>query len=117
MSDNEEVAKWCWVLERTEGDRAKSIQAHADAGMTYYVVDQGRAGNKPWVLAAFKRMHANGPLSPHLQIVTDAQMIASLNRRDEIRHPSQYRQTAERGSRASAGAVRDVLEKRKATLL
>lgn len=69
-----------WVVGRFLGEQAKSVLAHANMGIGYKILSQGKQGNGTWVLAAFKR--GIGQMLPdHLTRVTDPLQVARLNAR------------------------------------
>lgn len=68
-----------WVVGRFTGEQAKSVMAHANAGIGYKIIQKGPAGNS-YVLAAFRRP-CGLPLPDHLTRVTDPIQIARLQAR------------------------------------
>lgn len=58
-----------WVIGRFKGDRAKSVKQHADAGLGYFIREEGGRGTVYEVEAAF-RWPVVGPLPHHLQECT-----------------------------------------------
>lgn len=63
-----------WVIGRYKGDRAKSIKAHAEAGIGYIIVDVFGTGGAQEVVAVFRRA-CDSPLPDHLQLVRDPYKI------------------------------------------
>ena len=59
-----------WVIGSFKGDRAKSVQENADAGVGYSIIDSGGSGLNRQVVVAFRRA-VDSPLPEHLQAVTD----------------------------------------------
>ncbi|HSE29925.1 MAG TPA: hypothetical protein VLA77_05065 [Candidatus Saccharimonadales bacterium] len=68
-----------WVFGKFIGDSAKSVLAHAAAGLSYKILDQGKQGAQPWVIAAFRRATLL-PLPDHLVRITDPQKVAKLEK-------------------------------------
>lgn len=68
-----------WVVGVFEGQQAKSVIDHADAGLTYIVLERG--GNKfnPQCTAAFRRA-MDSPLPAHLIAVKDPKKIDEYER-------------------------------------
>lgn len=54
-----------WVIGTYTGDRAKSVKAHADAGMGYFIRSESGRGTAYEVEAAFLRA-TDSPLPEHL---------------------------------------------------
>lgn len=67
-----------WVKARYTGERAKSIFAHANAGIGYVVLDKPDKGES-WVVAAFRR--PSGLISHGLEEITDRKLIERLEER------------------------------------
>lgn len=67
-----------WVIGRAVGDRAKSIIAHANAGIGYFVLEQGKQGSQAFCLYATRRV-MDSPLPEHLNLVTDPIMLKKLD--------------------------------------
>jgi len=65
-----------WVIGNFEGDMAKSVVAHTNAGAGYIVIDKPTRGN---VIAAF-RMANDSPIPDHLQEVLDPTKIAKFEK-------------------------------------
>jgi len=76
---------WQWVIGKWTGDLASSVINHANAGITYFSLDQGRQGNQPYIMAAFRRVK-DSPVPEHLSIA-DEHIARKLDRRLEERHP------------------------------
>lgn len=73
-----------WVLSSYTGERAKSVKAHADSGIGYFIQQEGGAGQGHTVVAAFRR-GGNEPLEPHMQYCNPAQII-KLEKLYQARH-------------------------------
>lgn len=58
-----------WVKGRYEGERAKSVSAHADSGLGYVILERGRDGMQQYVMAASRRA-VDSPIPPHLLPLT-----------------------------------------------
>lgn len=61
-----------WVIGRFTGERAKSVKAHADAGIGYFIRQELGQGMAYAVEAAFRRP-CDGLLPEHLERVTWSQ--------------------------------------------
>ena len=84
-----DVVLYDWVVGRYTGERAKSVLAHAHAGIGYKILEEGRQGNQQWCLAASIWPEPNGPIPEHLTKVVDPFMIKKL---ENHRRPEQKRQ-------------------------
>jgi hypothetical protein len=73
-----------WCIGKQVGERAKSIIEHANNGLAYFIMDQGRQGPQAYCLYAFRRP-LDGPTPDHLS-VADASLIRKLNDRWDARH-------------------------------
>lgn len=73
-----------WCIGRAIGDRAKSIIEHANAGIGYFILEQGRQGNQATCLYAFRRA-VDGPTPESLTKVIDFAMIRKLDARADSR--------------------------------
>jgi hypothetical protein len=70
-----------WVVGQYEGERAKSVLAHAHAGLGYLVLEQGGGKYNPFCLAASIYTGAM-PLPPYLEEVRDP---TKIQRYDDMR--------------------------------
>ncbi len=70
-----------WVVGSFDGEAAKSVQAHADAGIGYIILDSAGRGQSSTVVAAFRRAE-DSPLPPHLEEVRDP---AKIDKYEKIR--------------------------------
>jgi hypothetical protein len=73
-----------WVVGRYTGERAKSVMDHANAGIGYFILQQGGKGTGMWCLAAFVRP-LDSPTPEHLTRVTDRSQLAKLEARRNAR--------------------------------
>ena len=74
-----------WVVGRAVGDRAKSIIDHANAGLSYFIMEQGKQGNQTFCLYAFRRP-MDSPVPDHLTRVVDPFQQKKLDDRYDARH-------------------------------
>lgn len=58
-----------WIKGRYDGQKAEYIQALADQGMGYIILEKGKEGNKNYIVAACLQK-ANQPLKVHLAHLT-----------------------------------------------
>lgn len=70
-----------WVVGRYTGARAKSVAAHAEAGIGYIMLENQGTSNNPDILVAFQS--TSNPLPEHLTPVTDPIKIMKY---EKIRH-------------------------------
>lgn len=75
-----------WVIGVYTGERAKSVKAHADAGIGYFIREEGGKGAQYRVIAAFKRP-MDSPIPPHLDKATPS-VATALDRLHDQRHPT-----------------------------
>ena len=68
-----------WVVGKFSGAQAKSVHAHADAGIGYIVLDHGGRGDGTSVLAAFRRP-SDSVIPPYLTEVRDPFKIAEYEK-------------------------------------
>ena len=68
-----------WVTGFFEGEQAKRVRAHANAGSTYKILKDNNNKINPAILAAFIRPLI-GPRPHHLTEVTDRKQIAELEK-------------------------------------
>ncbi len=64
--------KYEWVIGLFTGERAKSVRAHADVGLGYFVRQESGRGADYSVEAAFRRV-CDTPLPEHLERATAQQ--------------------------------------------
>lgn len=69
----EETMKWSWMKCRYDGDQAKYVQALANDGFAYHVLEAGKDAGANYVIAAFKFMH-NSPTPLHLAALSDYEL-------------------------------------------
>ncbi len=84
---SEDVVLFDYVVGRYNGERAKSVLAHAHAGSGYYILEEGRQGNQAWCLAVSIWCEPNGPIPEHLTKVVDPFLIKKL---DKWRKPNDH---------------------------
>lgn len=101
-----------WAIGYYIGEQAKSIIEHANAGIGYFLIEQGRQGNQATAQAAFR--HAmDGPMPEHLSLVTAEGMIRKLNDRWDARHGVDRREaTPQPASQQKMMEIRETLSKR-----
>lgn len=99
--------KATWYTGRALGDRAKSIIDHANAGIGYFIIEQGKQGNQQTCLYAFLRAD-DSPAPEHLTKVTDRFMLKKLNDRDAARHG-----TIKRPEQRPTAPIQEVMTNRK----
>jgi hypothetical protein len=75
MSNNIEAK---WVVGAYQGERAKSVMAHAAAGIGYRILQNSGKGPQSQILAAFQT--ADFPIPPHLTEVKDPIKIQQLEK-------------------------------------
>lgn len=73
-----------WVIASYEGERAKSVLAHADVGIGYIVLERGGNRYSPSALVAFD-YRGEMPLPHHFQEVKDPYKIKDYERRKRAR--------------------------------
>lgn len=73
---NQEVR---WVVGGYQGERAKSVLAHAHAGIGYQILEQSGGGANSKVLAAFRTGEL--PIPDHLTEVIDPYKIELLEKK------------------------------------
>lgn len=105
-----------WVLGRFIGDRAKSVIDHANAGMGYFIIEQGKQGNQQTCLAAFRRA-MDSPVPEHLDLVRDMSMLRKLNDRHDARHGTDRgpKRIVNQASAAKIAEIKSMFDNRKAT--
>lgn len=96
-----------WVTGYYIGERAKSIIEHANAGIGYFIIQQGRQGNQATCLAAFQRA-TDSPVPEHLDVVRDARMIAKLDKRHEQRNGERKRQEPQQTILANPDVINNI---------
>jgi hypothetical protein len=64
---------YTWVIGVFTGDRAKSVKAHADTGIGYFVQGEGGRGTNYEVHAAFRRPN-DSPIPPELTVCNATQI-------------------------------------------
>ncbi len=67
-----------WVMKRYTGPPAKSVAAHANQGIGYFVLERPETG-EAWIEVAFTRPNTM-PLTDGMYEVTDEALIAKLER-------------------------------------
>jgi hypothetical protein len=72
-----------WVIGLFEGEQAKSVLAHADMGIGYFIQKQERNGYNRTVYAAFRRP-MDSPRPEHLQLCSPSQ-VAILEKKLRVR--------------------------------
>lgn len=72
-----------WVIGYYEGDRARSVAAHAHAGIGYFVLEESGKGNGYHVAAAFR--YAGTDMPDNLIEIHDPEAIAKLERKQAQR--------------------------------
>lgn len=73
-----------WVVGRAVGDQAKSIIAHAQMGVGYHILEQGREAQSVFCLYAFRRP-TNSPCPDHLTPVNKSELMGRLEAKDLAR--------------------------------
>lgn len=73
-----------WVIGAFTGDRGKSVKAHADAGLGYFIQQESGAGQGYTVHAAFRRAN-DSSLPDHLGICNPYQ-VDKLEKLYSARH-------------------------------
>jgi hypothetical protein len=68
-----------WVLATYTGQRAKSVQAHAEAGIGYFLIDVTGNRNNPEVTVAMQ--YDDNPLPEHMMEIRDQQKIREFERK------------------------------------
>jgi hypothetical protein len=81
----EDVMHVEWCIGRAVGDRAKSIIDHANSGVGYFIMEQGKQGAQTFCLYAFRRA-ADSPVPEHLTRVVDPFQQKKLDDRYNSRH-------------------------------
>lgn len=69
-----------WVVGVFEGERARSVLDHADAGIGYIILERAGKGRNQTCLAAFRRM-MDSPLPPEFTEVKNPTKIAEYESR------------------------------------
>jgi hypothetical protein len=95
-----------WVIGQFTGEQANSVDAHANAGMGYFIIDTAGRGVNRTVVAAFRRV-CDSPTPAHLQKVTDPFKIQTWEKRRMERSGAHVRND----NRASDETVKTVLDR------
>jgi len=102
--------KGSWVVGSFEGEQAKRVVDHADAGVGYIILE--RAGSKvhPAVLAAFRRAE-DSPIPVHLNEVKDHYKIEKYEETRRQRAGIQHRPVVLSTTTKQMSDVRENLKK------
>lgn len=73
-----------WVIGVFTGQQAKLVQAHADVGVGYFVLEKTGKNDSLTVKAAFRRVH-DSPIPFHLTEVKNPMQIDELEKKRKQR--------------------------------
>lgn len=69
-----------WVIGRYKGERAKSVLAHSDHGISYIILDSSTGRGVALEVLAAHRRACDSPVPQHLEKVTDQNKIAKYEK-------------------------------------
>jgi len=100
-----------WVIGRWSGKQAKSVEDHAAAGLTYFIIDASGRGEGREVVAAFRRA-CDSPVPEHLEVITDPFRIVEYEEKRKARMGMHGKDAVVSASDEAVERARKVFENR-----